>query len=81
MLLLVATPTRVPTVSNMSIIRKVKTMTQNLRLKIPSSSRAKKVGAIDGGKLTIRSGKVTRPAGIAITVVTAIPIRMAPLTR
>ena len=76
-LALVHTPTSVPTVSNISIKRNVNTTTTMSSVKILSSSNWQKIGAIDSGCDTTPLNSVT-PIGIPISMVTRIPISIAP---
>ena len=75
----VLTPTSVPTVSNKSMKRNVKTMTSISRVKMLCHSNLQNIGAIDSGVETMPLNSVI-PIGMPMTVVTRIPMSIAPLT-
>ena len=79
MFALVQTPTRVPTVSNISMKRNVNTTTSISRVKILSHSNWQKIGAIESGVDNTPLNSVT-PIGIPIIIVMRIPRRIAPGT-
>ena len=79
MFALVHTPTRVPTVSNMSMKRKVNTTASMSRDHILSNWNWQKIGLIDSGCERTPWNSVT-PRGIPMTMVRMMPRRIAPGT-
>ena len=79
-LALVATPTKVPIVSNISMNNNVNNAITISKENMLWKSNLKKVGAIEGGILIILLGNGVIPIGIPIIAVIIIPINNAPLT-
>ena len=75
-----ATPIKVPIVSKISVNKKVKKTPKNLRERTPAHSNLKRNGALGTETGLKFSGTAVTPKGIPITVVAAMPIRIAPGT-
>ena len=76
----VHTPTSVPTVSNISMKRKVKTTMSMSSDKTLSNSNWQKIGDTDSGVEMMRVSNSVTPIGIPIPVVISTPRRIAPGT-